>query len=54
MEAALAAGPVTYLELMAAIGTRDGREVLRDLDRLYAQGRLRRTNDGRYQTTDVR
>ena len=54
VEAALAAGPVTYLELMAAIGTRDGREVLRDLDRLYEQGRLARTKDGRYQMTDVR
>ena len=53
VEAALAAGPVTYLELMAAIGTRDGREVLRDLDRLYEQGRLARTKDGRYQMTDA-
>jgi UbiD family decarboxylase len=54
IEAALLAGPVTYLELMAAVGTRDGREILRDLDRLYAQGRLRRTQDGRYQLSDVR
>src|SRR5262249_38996850 len=40
LEAALAAGPATYLELMAALGTRDGREILRDFDKLYAQGRL--------------
>jgi 2,5-furandicarboxylate decarboxylase 1 len=54
VEATLAAGPATYLDLMAAVGTRDGREILRDLDKLYAQGRLRRIQDGRYtlQTTD--
>jgi UbiD family decarboxylase len=48
LEAALAQGPATYLELMAAIGTRDGREILRDFDKLYAQGRLQRLPDGRY------
>jgi 2,5-furandicarboxylate decarboxylase 1 len=48
VEAALAEGPATYLELMAALGTRDGRELLRDFDRLYAQGRLARLKDGRY------
>ena len=31
-------GPATYLELMAALGTRDGREILRDFDKLYAAG----------------
>jgi 3-polyprenyl-4-hydroxybenzoate decarboxylase len=54
IEAALMAEPATYLELMAAVGTRDGREILRDLDRLYEEGRLRRTPDGRYQITDDR
>jgi hypothetical protein len=44
----LAKGPATYLELMAALGTRDGREILRGFDRLYAQGRLERLKDGRY------
>jgi 2,5-furandicarboxylate decarboxylase 1 len=48
LEAALAQGPAAYLELMAAVGTRDGREILRDFDRLYAQGRLERLEDGRY------
>jgi len=48
IEAALAEGPATYLDLMAALGTRDGRELLRDFDRLYAQGRLARLKDGRY------
>ena len=48
LEAALAAGPATYLELMAALGTRDGREILRDFGKLYEQGRLQRLKDGRY------
>jgi UbiD family decarboxylase len=48
IEQALAQGPASYLELMAALGTRDGREILRDFDKLYAQGRLTRLKDGRY------
>jgi 2,5-furandicarboxylate decarboxylase 1 len=44
----LAQAPATFLELMAALGTRDGREILRGFDQLYAQGRLTRTKDGRY------
>jgi UbiD family decarboxylase len=48
IEDRLAQGPATYLELMTAISTRDGREILRDFDRLYAQGRLTRLKDGRY------
>ena len=48
MEAALAEGPATFLDLMSSLGTRDGREVLRALDRLYADGRLQRLKDGRY------
>ena len=44
----LAAGPATYLELMAALGTRDGREILPALDKLYAAGKLGRLDDGRY------
>jgi UbiD family decarboxylase len=48
VEAALAAGPATYLDLMAALDTRDGREVLRTLDKLYADGSLTRLPDGRY------
>jgi 2,5-furandicarboxylate decarboxylase 1 len=42
-------GPATFLELMAAAGTRDGRDVLRALDTLYGAGRLGRLEDGRYQ-----
>jgi UbiD family decarboxylase len=48
LEAALTQGPATFLELMAALGTRDGREILRDFDKLYAQGRLTQLKDGRY------
>ncbi len=48
IEAALAEGPQTYLDLMAALGTRDGREILPILDRLYGEGRLGRLDDGRY------
>jgi hypothetical protein len=33
---------------MAAVGTRDGREILRDFGKLYEQGRLKRLQDGRY------
>ena len=43
-----AAGPATYLDLMAASGTRDGREIIRVFDKLYSEGRLGRTDDGRY------
>jgi hypothetical protein len=33
---------------MAALGTRDGREILREFDKLYREGRLKRLKDGRY------
>jgi len=48
IEAVLAEGPATYLDLMAALGTRDGREILPILEKLYAEGRLGRLDDGRY------
>ena len=48
LEAALAQGPATFLELMAAAGTRDGREIVRGLGQLYEEGRLERLPDGRY------
>ncbi len=48
VEEVLRRGPASYLELMAAAGTRDGRELLLSLDRLYAEGQLGRTEDGRY------
>jgi 2,5-furandicarboxylate decarboxylase 1 len=48
VEETLAAGPATYLELMAGLGTRDGREILPVIDKLYAAGQLGRLDDGRY------
>jgi UbiD family decarboxylase len=48
VEETLAQGPASFLELMAATGTRDGREILRTLDKLYGEGRLGRSEDGRY------
>jgi 2,5-furandicarboxylate decarboxylase 1 len=48
VEAALAAGPASFLELMAALGSKDGREIVRALDALYAAQRLGRHDDGRY------
>jgi UbiD family decarboxylase len=48
VEETLAQGPASYLELMAAAGTRDGREILLTLDKLYGDGRLGRNEEGRY------
>jgi len=45
---ALTAGPASFLELMTALGSRDGREIVRELDALYAAQRLGRLDDGRY------
>lgn len=45
---ALTDGPCTFLELMEATGTRDGRTVIRDLAPLYDERRLGRLEDGRY------
>jgi 2,5-furandicarboxylate decarboxylase 1 len=45
---ALTAGPASFLELMAALGSKDGRELVRELDALYAAKRLGRSEDGRY------
>ena len=44
----LEAGPATFQELMASLGSRDGRDVVRQLDGLYATNRLGRRDDGRY------
>jgi hypothetical protein len=33
---------------MAALGSRDGREIVRELDALYEGQRLSRLDDGRY------
>jgi hypothetical protein len=46
--AALASGPASFLELMIAAGSRDGREIVRELDALYVSGKLTRNESGRY------
>jgi hypothetical protein len=51
---ALGDGPATFAELMAALGTRDGREIVRELDSLYAANRLGRRDDGRYVLSEPR
>jgi UbiD family decarboxylase len=48
VEERLSVGPATFLELMAATKTRDGRELLHTFDELYQAGRLGRMDDGRY------
>jgi hypothetical protein len=44
----LSEGPASFQEMMAALGSRDGRDVVRELDKLYGQDRLGRREDGRY------
>ena len=48
MEAALAHGPKVFEDLMAAVGSRDGREIVRELDRLRAAVGIARDPEGRY------
>jgi UbiD family decarboxylase len=51
LQAALADGPKFFGELMAAVGSRDGREIVRELEGLRRSGKLSRDNEGRYQVT---
>ena len=44
--------PAGFVELMAALGSRDGREIVRALDALYAADRLGRRDDGKYVLKD--
>ena len=44
----LRAGPASFLELMIAAGSRDGRELVRELDALYSADKLTRNESGRY------
>jgi 2,5-furandicarboxylate decarboxylase 1 len=49
VEAALRDGPKFFAELMAAVGSHDGREIVPVLEALHDQGRLNRdAADGRY------
>lgn len=46
--AALGHGPKFFVELMGARGSRDGREIVRELEALRHAGRLGRDEEGRY------
>jgi 3-polyprenyl-4-hydroxybenzoate decarboxylase len=48
VEAALRDGPKFFEQLMTAVGSRDGREVVRELDALRSSPGLDRDNEGRY------
>lgn len=48
VEEALLVGPRTFYEIMNALGTKDGRCILRAFHELRSQGRLIRLDDGRY------
>jgi 2,5-furandicarboxylate decarboxylase 1 len=48
LQAALEDGPKTFAELMAAIGTDDGREIVRWLEDTDAVRRIARDEEGRY------
>ncbi|HEX9433567.1 MAG TPA: UbiD family decarboxylase [Burkholderiales bacterium] len=48
LEAALADGPKFFVELMSASGSRDGREIVRELEILRGTGGLERDAEGRY------
>jgi len=48
LEAALEDGPKHFAELMAATGTRDGREIIRWLEDTHTRRPITRDQDGRY------
>jgi UbiD family decarboxylase len=51
LRAALGDGPKFFAELMAAVGSRDGREIVRELESLRGSGTLSRDHEGRYHMT---
>jgi len=51
LQAALADGPKFFGELMAAVGSRDGREIVRELEASRLSGRVSRDGEGRYKTS---
>src|SRR5262249_38314039 len=48
LEAALADGPKSFAELMIAVGSRDGREIVRALEALRHKAAIGRDSEGRY------
>ena len=53
IEAALDHGPKTFEGLMAAVASRDGREIVRTLEGIRTAGRLLRDKEGRWQLTPL-
>lgn len=51
LSAALKDGPKFFSELMAATGSRDGREIVRELEQIRAGGKLERDERGRWSLT---
>jgi 2,5-furandicarboxylate decarboxylase 1 len=51
VEAALADGPKYFAELMVATASRDGREIVRELEALRERSALDRDGEGRYRVT---
>jgi 2,5-furandicarboxylate decarboxylase 1 len=54
VKAALSDGPKHFEQLMTAVGSRDGREIVRELEALRASIGLDRDPDGRYFVTPAR
>jgi len=48
VEQALTTKPMIFTELMACLGSHDGREIALELDRLRGQGTLARSSDGEW------
>jgi hypothetical protein len=48
LRAALEDGPKYFEDLMAAVGSRDGREIVLQLDDIRRRGGLERDDRGRY------
>ena len=48
IEAALAQGPKSFEQLMSAVGSRDGREIVRALEGLRAKVAIERDAEGCY------
>ena len=48
VEQALGARPMHFAELMASLGSRDGREIAMELDRLRSRVRSSRSKDGEW------
>ena len=45
---ALATGPMHFAKLMSVLGTKDGREIVLEIERLRDAGKVDRNSDGEY------